>query len=148
VYVTNAGGELLSIEEVVVLARLRWQIELLFKHWKSDGKLARSRSAKPDRIVAEVFAKLLGLIVEHWVLLRSCWGDLRISLRRASKAVRRSAMMILETFRDGERFATTMEAVRKRLVKAARKEKRRKHPSAFQLVEFPTVYGRRASDCG
>ena len=49
VYVTNTSGELLSIEEVVVFARLRWQIELMFKHWKSDGKLA-GRRQKPDRI--------------------------------------------------------------------------------------------------
>jgi hypothetical protein len=146
VYVTNAGEGLLSVEEVVVFARLRWQIELLFKHWKSDGKLARSRSGKPDRIVCEVFAKLIGLILEHWVLLQSCWGEFRISLRRASKAVRRFAMMLLETFRDAGRFAVTMELVRKRLEKAARKEKRRKHPGAFQLLETPTIYGHKASD--
>ena len=148
VYVTNAGGELLSIEEVVVLARLRWQIELLFKHWKSDGKLAHSRSEKPERVLCEIFAKLIGLIVEHWILLQSCWGDFRISLRRASKAVRRCAMMILVTFQDAGRFATTLELIRKRLVKAARKEKRARHPSAFQLVEIPSIYGCSASDPG
>ncbi len=148
VYVTNASEELLSIEEIVVFARLRWQIELLFKHWKSDGKLARSRSKKPDRILSEVFAKLLGLILEHWVLLQSCWGEFRISLRRASKAVRRCAMMILATFHDAGAFAGTMEMIRKRLAKAARKEKRRKHPSAFQLVENPTIYGFSTSGCG
>jgi Transposase DDE domain len=146
-YVTNAAADRLSIEEVVVLARLRWQIELLFKHWKSDGKLSRSRSGKPDRIACEVFAKLMGLIVEHWIVLRSCWGEFRISLRRASKAVRRCAMMILGTFQDPEHFAVTLELVRKRLQKAARKQKRRKQPGAFQLVETPTIYGQTASGC-
>ena len=146
VYVTNTSGELLSIEEVVVFARLRWQIELMFKHWKSDGKLAQSRSQKPDRILSEVFAKLIGLILEHWVLLQSCWSEFRLSLRRASKTVRRCAMMILETFRDAGRFAATMKLVRKRLEKAARKEKRGRRPSAFQLVEEPTIYGYSSSD--
>jgi hypothetical protein len=145
-YVTNASETQLSIEEIVVLARLRWQIELLFKHWKSDGQLAHSRSQKPDRIVCEVFAKLIGLILEHWVLLQSCWGDLRLSLRRASKTVRACALTILETFRDADRFAETMELVRRRLQKAARKEKRGKHPSAFQLAEEPTIYGYCISD--
>ena len=147
VYVTNASGELLSIEEVVVFARLRWQIELMFKHWKSDGKLAELRSKKPDRILAEIFAKLLGLLLEHWILLQSCWDEFRISLRRASRTVRRCAMMILATFHDAVAFAGTMEVVRKRLTKAARKEKRRKHPGAFQLVENPTIYGISSSDC-
>jgi hypothetical protein len=145
--VTNAPEDLLSIAEIVVLARLRWQIELMFQHWKSDGKLAQSRSRKPHRILCEVFAKLLGLILEHWVLLQSCWSEFRVSLRRASKTVRRCAMMILVSFPDATAFAGTMEVMRKRLAKAARKEKRGKHPSAFQLVENPTIYGFRTSDC-
>ena len=56
-------------------------------------------------------------------------------------------MMILATFHDAVAFAGTMEVVRKRLTKAARKEKRRKHPGAFQLVENPTIYGISSSDC-
>ena len=52
--------ELLSIEEALVLARVRWQIELLFKLWKSEGLLDQSRSKQPLRILAEVYAKLWG----------------------------------------------------------------------------------------
>jgi hypothetical protein len=40
-----------------------------------------------------------------------------------------------------------MKLVRKRLEKAARKEKRGRQPSAFQLVEEPTIYGYSSSDC-
>ena len=59
IYVTNAGQELLSLDEVLVLARMRWQIELMFKLWKSHGGLGAMRSEKPWRILCET--------------LLSCW---------------------------------------------------------------------------
>jgi hypothetical protein len=49
--VTNLPPERLSVAEALVLARVRWQIELLFKLWKSGGQLATSRSAKPWRVL-------------------------------------------------------------------------------------------------
>ena len=73
VLVTNVPAELLSGEEVLVVARVRWQIELVFKVWKSSGHLAHSRSANPWRVLGEVYAKLLGLLVQHWLLVTSLW---------------------------------------------------------------------------
>ncbi len=35
VLTTNVTSEMLSVEEVIVLYRARWQIELLFKRWKT-----------------------------------------------------------------------------------------------------------------
>ena len=40
IFVTNCPPELLTWKEVVVLYRARWQIELLFKLWKSHNHLA------------------------------------------------------------------------------------------------------------
>jgi len=40
VYVTNIPMEQWSVLEAVVLAGVRWQIELLFKLWKSHGQIA------------------------------------------------------------------------------------------------------------
>ena len=36
---TTAPRKLLSIQEIVVIVRLRWQIELLFKLWKQHGMI-------------------------------------------------------------------------------------------------------------
>ncbi len=56
-WVTNLPPDRLSLDEALVLARVRWQIELLFKLWKSEGHLDQSRSHQPYRILAEFFAK-------------------------------------------------------------------------------------------
>jgi len=63
ILVTNVPPVLLSVDEALVLARCRWQIELCWKLWKQLGKLDTWRSAKPYRILTEIYAKLLGLLI-------------------------------------------------------------------------------------
>ena len=50
IFVTNVPVERLTLREALVLGRMRWQIELLFKLWKSHGRVDESRSTKPWRI--------------------------------------------------------------------------------------------------
>jgi hypothetical protein len=38
-FVTNAPGTLISLKQVYDFYRIRWQIELIFKLWKSYGGL-------------------------------------------------------------------------------------------------------------
>lgn len=47
ILLTNLPASAFSIEQVMILVRMRWQIELLFKLWKTHGKLDQSRSQKP-----------------------------------------------------------------------------------------------------
>lgn len=58
ILVTDVPSELLSLREALVLARARWQIELLVTLWKSHGHVDESRSTTPWRILCEVYAKL------------------------------------------------------------------------------------------
>ena len=60
IMITNAPQHLLSIQEAGTLARVRWQIELLFKLWKSHGQVDKSNSQKPWRILTEIYAKIIG----------------------------------------------------------------------------------------
>src|SRR5260370_16367785 len=83
ILVTNVPQELLTVEEALVLARCRWQIELLWKLWKQLGKLDTWRSAKAYRILTEIYAKLLGLLITHWVTLIACWQAPNRSLVQA-----------------------------------------------------------------
>ena len=53
----------------------RWQIELLWKLGKQWGAIDEWQTANPSRILCELYAKLLGMLVKHWLLLLSCWDD-------------------------------------------------------------------------
>ena len=75
---------MLSLPEALVLMRIRWQIELLFKLWKSHGRVDEWRTTNPTRILCEVYAKLIGLVFQQWILAASSWADPERSLFKAA----------------------------------------------------------------
>lgn len=87
IYVTNVPDMLLATQEVFILGRYRWQIELLFKLWKSHLGVDQWASENPNRILAEIYTKLLGAIVTHWLLLVACWHNPRASFRLAMPTI-------------------------------------------------------------
>lgn len=91
VCITNVPARLLSFAEVMLLLRVRWQVELLFKLWKSYGLLDEWRSAQPWRILTEVYAKLLALLLQHWLVLLSLWDLPNRSLVLAAQLIRKFA---------------------------------------------------------
>lgn len=62
-FVTNLKDEDVPKEQVWGLYRLRWQIELVFKVWKSVASVDKIKKAKRERIECHLYGKLL------WVLL-------------------------------------------------------------------------------
>lgn len=63
-------------------------MELVFKLWKSHGQVDASRSGKPYRILCEVYAKLLGLLVQHWILVVTSWAYVNRSWFKAAQTIR------------------------------------------------------------
>jgi IS4 transposase len=91
IYLTNAPITILTAPEVLQVAGLRWQIELLFKLWKSEMKLDEWRSSNPWRILCEIYAKLIALIIQHWLMLIGVGHDLRKSLVQISRTIQKKA---------------------------------------------------------
>jgi len=134
VLITNAPGALLSLEEAMVVLRLRWQIELLFKLWKSHGHVAEWRTAKPTRILCEVYAKLVALVFQQWMLVAGGWGDPERSLFKAAQVVRSYAAELASAFGRVARFRDVLRRMAGVLQRSARMNKRRKTPSTAQQL--------------
>jgi hypothetical protein len=137
VLVTNVPVEQLSAEEAVVLLRLRWQIELLFRRWKSQAGLANWRSTKPVHLMCELYAKLLGCVVSHWLLVLGCWHIPDRSLAQADQVVRQHTRLLALTFDDAERLIGALQQVTALLTVNCRLPKRRARPNAVQLLLDP-----------
>jgi len=138
-YLTNVPRQLASAIEVRVLARCRWQIELLFKQWKSDGRIDESRSGNPWRILCEVFAKLIGAVLQHNFLVVGCWQHSDRSLRKAAATVRQYAASLAGLLDQPHVVGPLVKQVVLCLNATPRITKRRRKPSLYQLLENPRL---------
>jgi hypothetical protein len=134
VLVTNVPPALLTVQEALVLARARWQIELLFKLWKSHGRIDESRSAKAERILCEVYAKLLAMLVQHWLLLVGCWRFPDRSLVTAAQTVRKLALHLAAAVAAARRLRAAIRLLQRCLAAGCRLNPRRADPNTCQLL--------------
>jgi hypothetical protein len=134
ILITNVPPALLTLPEALVVARARWQIELLFKLWKSQGGLTTWRSAKPWRILCEVYAKLLALVIQHWLLLVSCWAYPDRSLIKAAQTVRGHARGLAAAFARPAHLRVAIAAIARCLTTGGRLTRRKAAPSTCQLL--------------
>ena len=138
VFISNVPRWLLTLQQVWVLYRVRWQIELLFKLWKADGQIDESRSDKPYRVLSEVYAKLLAMVVQHWLLL-SCGGGAfsQKSQRKAARAVRKQVGHVAAVLLSTAALVPAL-AVMARMVEAAGEVSTRQgRPSTYQTLVDP-----------
>jgi hypothetical protein len=131
---TNAPPALLSAEEAQVVAGVRWQIELLFKVWKSQGQLAHSRSQKPWRQLCEIYAKLLGLLIQHWLWLLGAWERPDRSLVQAAQVVQRFALSLAVALPAPTQLEQLLATLQRCLAVSGRLNKRQRKPSTFQRL--------------
>ena len=139
VLITNAPATRIALEEAWALRRLRWQIELLFKVWKSEGRLDETRGRRVWRVVCEAYAKLLAMVVQHWVSLVGGGNPLACSERRAARVVRRAALRLARALGSGARLLARLTQLSADLKRRCKVQRRRRRPAAWQLVEDPSL---------
>lgn len=138
ILVTNLPAARLSVAEALVLYRARWQIELLFKRWKGQGRGATWRSTKPWRILCEVYAKLLGLVVQQRLLLTGAWSHPDRSLWKAAATIRQHVAHLASVFTDACRLRDALATIAFCLTVGCRLDSRRTRPPTFQLLADPS----------
>jgi hypothetical protein len=134
VVVTNVPCEQLSADEVWILLSVRWQIELLFKLWKSHGKLDVSRGVLPTRVLCELYAKFIALLVQHWLLLAGCWQHADRSLVKAARVVRAWGERLFRALSDEKRLEALLEDVVAAIGRVRRQTRRKAEPGTWQLL--------------
>jgi hypothetical protein len=138
ILVTNVTADVLSAKEIAVLYRARWQIELLFKRWKSLGLIADLSGSTAVRPMIRVWSRLLAVLLQHWLLLSCVWGEPRCSLVKAFRAIQRQALTLAAAIGDPAKLSAAIEQLSVILCAKARQNKRKK-PSTFELLNNPDL---------
>jgi hypothetical protein len=139
--VANVPVAKLSLDECFLLYSVRWQIELLFKLWKSHVFLGVSRSKNPYRILCEVYTKLLIALIQHWFFLTGCWQNPFRSLVKASQVVKAQGSRFASCLKDLNLLIDFLEELAKRFQRGCSVNKRKKKPSSAQkLIDLKNVF--------
>lgn len=136
ILVTNVPQDVLSPTECAVLYGARWQIELLFKRWKSHGLIAELSGANTVVQMVRLWSRLLAVLLQHWLMLGTAWGDTNLSLTKVCRTIRRYTTLITLTIDNPEQFTKELEKLADMMRHTNRRSKR-KRPSTFELLEAP-----------
>ncbi|MCB8927982.1 MAG: hypothetical protein H6652_20400, partial [Ardenticatenaceae bacterium] len=100
----------------------------------AHGHIDKSRSKKPWRILCELYAKLIGMVIQHWAFLLGNWRFPNRSFVKASATVRRHVINLAAAISDLSRLTESFTVLRSCLSQGARINKNAKTPRTFQLL--------------
>jgi hypothetical protein len=132
--ITDVAHRRLSLADALVLLRERWQMELLYKLWKQDGQVDEWRTENPWRILCEVYAKLLGLLLQHWLIVLFAWHDAQRSLVKLAQVCRDTSWTIMEALAGFRPLRGALYLIARRMRSGCRMNTRKEHPNSAQLL--------------
>lgn len=140
VFTTNAPRERFATAEVALVYGLRWQIELLFKLWKSHYQVDERRAEKPETVLIRLYAKLIGLIlfnlmcapIRPWTLAKTAR---ELSFTKALKMVRMPGLALAQNVGRMKRLVGILKDLVRLIGQHGLKQKRVTHKSTYQLLE-------------
>lgn len=139
IFVTNVPVEMLSIEQIALLYPVRWQIELVFKLWKSHCGLRRIAGFRRERILVELYGKLIGAVLTHFLVapLRMPEGPLtnrEISPVKVREILRRFARDLNRCLGCPSEFQAVLADMLSHIQRFGFKEKRKKEPNTCHAL--------------
>ena len=114
---------------------VRWQIELIFKVWKSQRALDRVAGRRRERILTEIYAKLIGVVVTQFLIAPFRTVDRELCPVKVQRIVRRYALRLAQSLGSLEQLVTVLNKLIAHCLKSALKDKRRKRLSTLQQLQ-------------
>ncbi|HEY6407674.1 MAG TPA: IS4 family transposase, partial [Ktedonobacteraceae bacterium] len=139
ILLTDVPAKRLRFEEALVLLRERWQMELLYKLWKSDGLIDEWRTENPWRVLCELYAKLIGMLLQHWLIVLFDWQDPQRSLVKLAQVVRDSSWVLMDALAGHRSVRSALRLIGRHMRSGCQLNKRKKHPNSAQLLEQEAV---------
>ncbi|HXV42336.1 MAG TPA: IS4 family transposase [Anaerolineae bacterium] len=132
-FVTNVPTPMLSAAHVPLVYAVRWQIELIFKLWKSYARLNRVAGLRRERILVELYAKMIGLVLTHFLVAPLRFVQQReVSAFKLRGLLQRFARDLAHHLTDLSALLATLTEMMQAIQRFGWKNKRKKCPNVCQ----------------
>jgi hypothetical protein len=140
ILLTNVPASMLSLEHVALLYAVRWQVELIFKLWKSHMKLHLISGIRTARILVELYAKLIGLVLFQFLTMPLRAKDIDLSPTKAFKRFVKQSAAFADALHSLQRLQKVIGHLHTRILKFAKREKRKKRLTTCQQLLLGVDY--------
>ena len=136
-YITNVSKQVWPPKVVGTVYRLRWQVELTFRNWKSLLKINVLKGTRPERIKCMIYGRLITIIMLAMISSYASWYaedylQRELSLPKLINWLKRKNRLV-NAMHEG-----TLEALLRNLRRALPKllcKQKRKRRTSRQLIE-------------
>jgi len=144
ILVTSVPANMLSIQQVALLYGVRWQVELVFKLWKSYCGLKRIAGLRRERVLVELYAKMIGIVLTHFLIapLRMPQGshaNREISPMKVRKTFRRFARDLNRGLGSSTDFQSVLSEMLTHIRRFGFKDKRKKEPNVCHALALASA---------
>ena len=140
-YITNVEDTVIKAEEIHSFYMLRWQVELMFKSWKSIFKIQENKTVKIERFHCSLYGTLIRIVLSNILL---CDAKQRlyeseekvISEYKTFKIIKNALPLIgAAIFKGLNAFRSIFEKILCELKRRGQKSKREKKKLPLEVLE-------------
>lgn len=140
VLITNLSEDQLTMKEAVVLYRARWQIELLFKRWKSIGRVNLLDGRNDVITMTRFWARLCAAVIQHWLTVVGGWSKtLLVSFTKLCQLIQEIARDLALAMNDEHSLQAALKRLVGQVARRAKRTRRKKKPGTFEMLRNPEM---------
>ena len=140
IFITNVPEDMMPLSEVSKFYYLRWQIELIFKTWKSIASIDKVKKVKRERFECQLYAKLIWILL-NWRMYQTVDRSIRradpnegCSVQKFFNMVTKQSFSLRTIIHKLKDINTWIENILALLIPSLRIERRLKKPTHLQIL--------------
>jgi len=138
IFITNVPIDLLHLDQIPVVYRVRWQIEIIFKVWKQEMDWGKIGNWRLERVLCQFYGRCLALLLFHRLVAKYRGErNWELSWQKAIQRLKRQTGRLIDIVRHQFRgLLSFLKRLDSDFRRFARKSRRRKSLSTFELLKL------------
>jgi hypothetical protein len=138
--ITNAPERLLPAAKLYTLYRLRWQVELIFKQFKSVLRIHHCHTRRPERLLCELYGKWIAAVLVHALhgsLNAELWNQQgqEVSFDKLYKRIQQRALWVAKASLHPLHFTRCLLQQLPQLLRSCLKCRQPSRPTSLQQLD-------------